>query len=566
MLQRLKITNIALIDSVEINFTNGLNVLSGETGAGKSVIIESLNFVLGAKADKSLIRSGEQECSVTAEFYVAENSNVTNIFSELDIEADDYLIITRKFNLDGKSSIKINGESATVSMIKKFTSALVDVHGQSEHFELLSVTNQLKLLDKIGSTKIIEQKDITTRLYNDLKSINTQIELLGGDENQRAVRLDVLDYQINEINQFDLKDGEEEQLKEIKIKLINQEKINLALSSLKSAVSDEGGISDIIYNVIRMFNPVATVSEEYSAMFERINSIYSEIDDLSSLAQDYLDNLDIGDIDADYVETRLEGIKKLKKKYGADFNEIMQFLEEAEAEKQKLENIDETLSNLLKEQSALKKSLYNEYLKLSNNRKQVANDFEKRIIDELVQLGMKSASFKINFNNFPILEDCKFDSGNGCDKVEFMFSANAGQPLKPMTDVISGGEMSRFMLAIKAQSAKYNSVSTFIFDEIDAGISGNVARVVAEKFVDLSKQVQVIAITHLPQISSMADCNLLIIKEELDGGASTTVKRLNEDEKILEIVRLSGGKIDNQKSIDHAKEIIKLSNEYKNKG
>ncbi len=566
MLQRLKIKNIALIDSVEINFSSGLNVLSGETGAGKSVIIESLNFVLGAKADKSLIRSGEQECFVSAEFYVGKNPIIIDIFNELDIEADESLIITRKFNLDGKSSIKINGESATVSMIRKFTFALVDVHGQSEHFELLSSANQLKLLDKIGGDKIALSKEKVCSLYYKLKNVNAQIEQLGGDESQRAIRLDVLSYQINEISVFDLKEGEEEELLEIRKKLINQEKINNSLNTLKSGISDEGGISDILSNAIRSFSAIASISNEYSIMFERISSAYSELDDISSLAQDYIDNLDIGEIDAEYVESRLEGVKKLKKKYGVDYSQIMQFLAQAKAEKERLENIDETFSKLIKEQEILKNSLYNEYIVLSECRREVAKDFENKIVAELIGLGMKSASFDIRFETLPTLNECKFDSPNGCDKIEYMFSANVGQPLKPMSEVISGGEMSRFMLAIKAQSAKYNEISTFIFDEIDAGISGNVARVVSEKFIDLSKEVQVIAITHLPQISAMADCNLLIIKQEAENKASTTVKKLNEEEKVLEIVRLSGGEVDNQKSIEHAKEIIKLSNQYKSKG
>ena len=565
MLQKLKIKNIALIDNVEIDFSKGLNVLSGETGAGKSVIIESLNFVLGAKADRTLIRAGQEECVVSAEFFVAEKSGIADVFNELDMPCDDYLIITRKFNIDGRSSIKINGETATVSMIKKFTSALVDVHGQSEHFELMSLTNQLKLLDKIGGESLKHAKNDVFTAYNRLKDITSQIDVLGGDEHHRAIRLDVLNYQINEITTFDLKENEEEQLTELRQKFLNQEKITNGLNCLKSAFSDEGGVEDIFSNVMRAFMPISTVSEEYVKMYEKLNDVYAEIEDLSATAQDYIDGMDLSDIDPDYVESRLDGLKKLKKKYGNDFSEIQQFLLNCEEEKEKLENFNETYAKLIIEQENAKKVLYDKYVTLSNIRKTVAKDFEQRIIQELQVLGMKSASFEIEFENSPEFDECRFDSGNGFDKITYMFSANLGQPKKLMSEVISGGEMSRFMLAIKAQSAKYNDVSTFIFDEIDAGISGNVARVVAEKFVDLSKDVQVIAITHLPQISSMADTNLLIVKEEFGDVATTTVKTLSEEDKVFEIVRLSGGEIDNKKSIEHAKEIIKLSKQYKNK-
>ena len=315
MLQKLTIKNVALIDNATIEFSSSFNVLSGETGAGKSVIIESLNFVLGARADKSLIRSGQSECFVCAEFFVGENSSIKEVFASLDIPEDDYLIISRRFNVDGRNTIKINGESATVSMIRKFTTYLVDVHGQSEHFELMSVSNQLKLIDKLGGESLLSVKSKTENIYNEYKNIINSIEELGGDEHQRLIRLDVLNYQINEINQFDLKENEENELMEIRSKLQNQEKIAFALGGLKQIISEESGVSDLLSNGIRAVGGITNLSTDYQELYDRLANVCAEIDDISQSSQNLLDQTDEYEFDADYVENRLDGIKKIKKKY-----------------------------------------------------------------------------------------------------------------------------------------------------------------------------------------------------------------------------------------------------------
>ena len=260
MLQKLTINNVALIDCAEINFKDGLNVLSGETGAGKSVIIESLNFVLGAKADKSLIRSGESECFVKAEFLINDNNSVFSVLEELDIEKDENIILTRKFNVDGKNVIKINGNTVTAGMLRKLTALLVDVHGQSEHFNLLKTSNQLNLIDKFAGEEVSEVKEEISSLFTTYKAVNNEISTLGGgDESQRLIRLDILDYQINEIEQCDLKENEEDELKEIKDKLVYQERIVSALNSVSSAIKNEGGVSDILGNLLRITSSVSNL-------------------------------------------------------------------------------------------------------------------------------------------------------------------------------------------------------------------------------------------------------------------------------------------------------------------
>lgn len=563
MLAKLTVKNFALIENAEIIFTDGMNVLSGETGAGKSVIIESINFVLGGKPDRAFIRHGTEECSVTAEFDVSDNPSIGDIFDELDFDKEDVLIISRKFSLTGKSSVRINGNAATIGMLKKFTSYLIDVHGQSEHFELLSTSNQLKLLDKYGGEEIAAIKNELKSNYNAFRTVNDELEELGGNEDHRLIRLDVLDFQIKEIEDCAVKEGEEENLLAIRERIIQKERLLTALSAVKSAISDEGGVSDILGNAVRSIQSVSQFGQEYEDLYSRLSAVYSETEDISETAGEIEESLSEEGLDPDALEERLEKIKKIKKKYGGSFEEINVFLENAKSEKEKLENFNETAEKLLLESEKLKDVLYKNYASLDNVRRKYAKQLENNVLAELAELKMDKSKFAIVFSALPDKSDCKFDSANGANEVEFFFSANLGEPLKPLSSVISGGEMSRFMLSVKAQSAKYNAISTFIFDEIDAGISGAVAKVVARKLCRISKEVQVIAISHLPQITSFADNNLLIYKHEKDGLTYTSVKKLSDVEKTAEIVRLVGGTTDNASATALAESLICEAEEYK---
>ena len=563
MLQKLSIKNIALIESVEIPFTSGLNVLSGETGAGKSVIIESLNFVLGAKADKSLIRTGETECMVRAEFDVSGNQAITQIFNDFDMDVSDELIVTRKFTIDGRSAIKVNGETVTVGMLKKFTTALLDVHGQSEHFYLLKSANQLNLLDKFAGEKLAEKKAELEKEYSEYKQILKSIDELGGDEESRNLRLGVLEYQINEIENAELKEGEEEQLVSIRDALRNKEKILSVLSLVKSAVDGDGGAGDILSSVERSVIGISSYGAEYSSIADKISALISEMDDITSDVDTQIESLSDNEYDADSVEARLDLIKKLKRKYGSNYADIMAFLSDAQVEKDKLEHFNETAEKLLADKLKKESIIYSLYLDIHKLRISASEIFTNNVLKELSELSIGKANFKVHFEDVPEKADCKFNLANGFDVVEFLFSANLGEPLKTLSSVISGGEMSRFMLAIKAQTAKYNDISTFIFDEIDAGISGNVAKVVAEKFARIAKDVQVIAISHLPQITAMSDNALFIEKVESNGKMVTTVKSLSELEKVNEIIRLVGGNSESVSAREHAKELLKTAKTYK---
>ena len=564
MLNKLTIKNVALIEVAEIDFSAGLNVMSGETGSGKSIILESLNFVLGAKTDKTLIKHNENECFVSAEFNVSDNSNIKEILEDFDIEYDDTLLLSRKLTIDGKNSIKINGQTVNLTMLKKITSHLVDVHGQSEHYNLLSNANQLKLIDTIKCDDINEIKNEISNTYIKYKEILDFLDKSGGDERQRQIKLDVLNFQINEIETANVYDGEEDELLDLKLKLLNQEKILNALGLTKASISEEGGLQDILYNAIKSLSSINDFNDNYKALNDRLNDVYAEITDLENEISFNIDNFNTCDSSLDEVNERLTVIKNIKKKYGDSYNEIIAFLESAIKERDNLINYDKICSEYIISKSKIEKSLYESYIALNKKRKEVSEIFAKNVVIELKKLGMPNANFIVNFNEFPNIEDCDFTK-NGPDKVEFMFSANLGEALKPLSYVISGGEMSRFMLAIKVQSSISSDVSTYIFDEIDAGISGITANVVAQKLYDISKNVQVIAISHLPQISVFADNNLLIEKFESNNKTKTVITKLNDERKITELTRLLGGNLESDLAKQLAKELINSANSYKNK-
>lgn len=553
MLHRLYIKNIALISEAELEFDEHFNVLSGETGSGKSVILDSINFVLGSKADKTMIRYGEQDAIVRAEFFVDENSEAVKKLNDLDIETDGTVSITRKLSLDGRGGIKINGNSVTASMLKSVTQHLVDVHGQSEHFFLLEEDNQLKVIDGIcGEAE--EIKAGLSEYLSEKREIKSKIAELGGNGADRERKLDVLKYQITEIEAANLREGELEELKAKQNIIANTEKILSAVEAVRAILSDDGGCLDSVSSAKHYLNGISSYSEEYSELASRLEGLYAEASDISEAVSDIADGLSFDGREAERIDERITLIKSLQKKYGADECEILKFLENAQNKYDALSDGAAAVEKLNKELEKTDGKIYSLCCKLTKARKKTAESFCKAVTEELKSLNIPDAKFEVEFTGYNE-ETANLNSSNGSDKICFMFSANKGEPLKPLSKVISGGEMSRFMLAVKTQLKDVNGISTYIFDEIDAGISGYTARTVAEKFVKISNSTQILAVSHLPQVCAASSAQFLIYKQEENGKTFTKVKRLDENSKIDEIVRLTGS-VNSEAARRHAIELI----------
>lgn len=554
MLERLVIKNIALIDSADIAFGAGLNILSGETGSGKSVILDSLNFVLGSKADKNMIRYGEAEAYVRGEFTVAPQSAAVKALEELDIESDGEIIITRKYSADGKGNIKINGNTVTAGMLKTVSQHLVDVYGQSEHFALLSEANQLSVIDGLCGELAADIKNALSILISEKRECLRRLKQLGGDSAERARRLDLLSYQLKEIDAAELRDGEEEELIAKRRIIENTEKIASAVSGSLGAIDGDGGVSDGISAARRLMANVSEYGDDYSSVSDRLDAVLAELQDIADMLSDMADGLEFDEADARRVEDRLDLIRNLKKKYGATVEEILAFRAKAGEEYDLLSDSEAVAEKLTKRLEELDESIFGECVKLTELRKNSAESFCRDVESELKSLNISGARFEVSFDEYE-KSSANLTSVNGSDKVKFMFSANKGEPLKPLNKVISGGELSRFMLAMKACLKDLNGISTYIFDEIDAGISGITARSVAEKFTDIAKNTQIIAVSHLPQICAAGDKNFLISKAEQNGGTVTSVREIVGDAKIAEIIRLTGGG-ETEAARQHAAELI----------
>lgn len=554
MLHRLHIKNIALISESDIEFNEKLNVLSGETGSGKSVILDSINFVLGSKADKTMIRFGEQEATVRAEFIVNEKSAAAEKLREYDIETDGEIIITRKLNLDGKSSIKLNGNTVTATMLKSVTQHLVDVHGQSEHFFLLNEDNQLKVIDGICGNPVAEIKRSLADLIGEKRELKAKIAVLGGDESERERKLDILQFQISEIESAELKVGEFEELKAKQNIIANTEKILSALNTAHSLLSDDGGCVDGISSSKHYLNTISSFGDDYEQIALRLENLSDEASDIAETLADLADNLTFDEQEARYIDERLSLIKALKKKYGADEEQILQFLENAKAEYDAISDSAKTINKYEKSILECDQKIYSLCQKLTDLRKSTADKFCKAVTSELKTLNIQNASFEVEFSNYD-RQTANLQSLNGSDTICFMFSANKGEPLKPLSKVISGGEMSRFMLAVKTQLKDLNGISTYIFDEIDAGISGYTAKTVAEKFIKISQNTQILAVSHLPQVCAASSAQFLIYKVEENSKTISKVKRLSPEEKVDEIVRLTGS-VSSEAAVEHAKQLI----------
>lgn len=549
MLSNLQIENIAVIKSASIDFENGFNVMTGETGAGKSIVIDSLNAILGERTSRELIRSGADSASVCAEFQNVGN-NVKNELEKLGIEKDDTLIVSRKLTPDGKNVCRINGMPATVSMLKALGVQLVNIHGQLDNQSLLSPETHCSFIDKLaGSGRELKEFKELYSLYikkeNELKSLNT-------DVNEKNRRLDILNYQIEEIQKADIRPGEKDELTEKLGFLRNAEKVLDLLHTAYAALNGDGempGAADIAADAASKLLSAADYSSDFTETANGVNDAAMNLSAYTEELRDKIYSLDYDPNETERAEERLDVIYRLSQKYGDSEEDILAYLENAEKERDALSFSDERAEQLRAETE----KAYNEALaaakKLSEIRIEAGKKFSADVERELAFLNMPSVKFIVNDSVGKLYE-------NGIDNIEFLLSANAGEEPKPLSKIASGGELSRIMLAIKCVLSELDDIDTLIFDEIDSGVSGRAALKIAAKMKELSKTHQVICVTHLAQIAAFADEHKLISKEEKDGRTYTCITSLDYNGRKYELARIMGGLTVTQSILNSAEELL----------
>jgi DNA repair protein RecN (Recombination protein N) len=570
MLQRLDIKDIALIDSVSIDFTEGLNIMTGETGAGKTIIINSLNAIMGERVSRELIRTGKDKAVICAEFWL--NSSRIDELLELfgiDSEDDGTLIIIREFTTAGKNICRINGTPVTVSMLKSIGQWLADLHGQHDNQSLLRTESHMELLDSFGGKIITELRTRYTNTYSKYIELNKQLKNLELDKMERERRISLLRFQINDIDSADLKDGEEEELIERKALLSNATKICDALSKtyllLYEGEEAEQGAFDKLTSAKLYIDSISNINQNYASYVEKLNDILFSLEDIKNNIRNDRDEIDMDPSHINEIEERLNIIFTLKRKYGAYIREILDYKMDIEKELFNLERGSEVADELIENIANIHLELWNLALQLNEERTKAAQILENNIANEFNDLEMKNSKFEVQniFDTRKNLNDEYQFLSTGLNKIEFMISTNTGEPLKPLSKIASGGEMSRIMLAIKTILADVDQIPTLIFDEVDTGISGIAARKIAEKLSKISMQRQVICITHLPQIAAMGDNNLFIYKETNDNRTLTLVEKLNQDEAVNEVARIAGGFDTVGAAGDYARELIYEARKFK---
>lgn len=549
MLSNLQIENIAVIKSASIDFENGFNVMTGETGAGKSIVIDSLNAILGERTSRELIRSGADSASVCAEFQNV-GDNVKNELEKLGIEKDDTLIVSRKLTPDGKNVCRINGMPATVSMLKALGVQLVNIHGQLDNQSLLSPETHCSFIDKLaGSGREFNEFKELYSLYikkeNELKSLNT-------DVNEKNRRLDILNYQIEEIQKADIRPGEKDELTEKLGFLRNAEKVLDLLHTAYAALNGDGempGAADVAADAASKLLSAADYSSDFTETANGVNDAAMNLSAYTEELRDKIYSLDYDPNETERAEERLDVIYRLSQKYGDSEEDILAYLENAEKERDALSFSDERAEQLRAETE----KAYNEALaaakKLSEIRIEAGKKFSADVERELAFLDMPSVKFIVNDSVGELYE-------NGIDNIEFLLSANAGEEPKPLSKIASGGELSRIMLAIKCVLSELDDIDTLIFDEIDSGVSGRAALKIAAKMKELSKTHQVICVTHLAQIAAFADEHKLISKEEKDGRTYTCIASLDYNGRKYELARIMGGLTVTQNILNSAEELL----------
>ncbi len=563
MLRDLRVKNFALIDEVEINFTEGLNVLTGETGAGKSIIVGALEMLLGGRASTDVIRSDKSSAYIEAVFAPANIREVNKILSQSGIETEgEIILLTREIKLNGRNISRINGQLATLGMIRRICQYFVDIHGQHKHQSLLNAKLHLQLLDEYITGDIAEIKDKIKEYFTEINDIEADLNNKNIDEKEKSRRLDLLNHQIREIKEAGLKEGEYKDLKEKYNKLNNMEEIYKITGNIYEKINGENynniSVLDIMGDLISELKTIKQYDSRIQDFFENLENIFYQLQDMAFEIKNYNQTLEYNREELVKIEERIDLINTLKRKYGDNVKEILDYLQELEQEVNELESRDKLIIKLKEKKEKLILKYEKQAQILSKIRKEQAKKLEKNIKNELKDLAMENTLFKIDFAEKNVSED-------GTDKVEFLIRTNPGEDLKSLVNIASGGELSRIMLALKTIIAEIDKVDTLIFDEVDKGVGGKTAQKMAEKMVKISKKRQIICITHLPQIASMADNHIFISKKTEKGRTHTIINNLKKNEKKKELARMLGGVKMTDTTLKHAQEMLEMAEKQKNK-
>jgi len=560
MLLQLNIMNFALIESLSINFEQGFSVLSGETGAGKSILIDAINYVLGGKFNKNLIRTGESKTYVEAIFTI-DTKNSKDALEQMEIDYEDTVFISRETFQSGKSIAKVNGKSMLLSKVKHISKNLLDIHGQHDNHNLLDKVNHIFYVDSFGSDRIHKVLEDYNNEYTKMTVIRNKIHKLEGNEGQREKRIDFLNYQLEEIKTANLKIGEDEELLEKYAIVSNAENMERHLSKSYQLLytTDEENTS-VFYNLaiaIKELRGIEKHMEKIKLITDSIEESYFNIEENISDLRDLKENIYYDEKELEYMNSRINQINICKKKYGSTIKEIYDYREKITIECDELTNSSELIISLKKERVRIEKEMKIIADEIHKIRCDIAKELQNKIKDELDYIGLQKSKFYIE-----VKEQDEFYE-NGCDKVEFCISTNPGEPLNPLEDIVSGGELSRIMLALKTVFVDKDEIPTVIFDEIDTGISGRIAQCVAEKMYLISLNHQILCVTHLPQIASMADTNYLISKNVINEKTYTNIIKMNEVEKQQEIARMIGGIEVTKLTLENSKEMINMAKKQK---
>lgn len=555
MLELLHIENIAIIEAADIEFAPGFNALTGETGAGKSIVIDSLSAVLGQRTSRELIRTGAEKAFVSAAF----SGMAPELTEELGIqpEADGTLLLQREIQTDGKNVCRVNGRPVTVGQLRALGARLLNIHGQHDGQQLLDEEQHIVYLDSFGR---VESLAITyAEKYKNFTDIRRQIGALQMDEAEKARRVDTLQYQIEELRRAKLKPGEEEELTARRGMLRNAEKFLDAVAGADYALNGDdsgGGALSALRQAQDALSGVRHLDDAFGQLYERLGEAYSEVYDIAATVEDKRGELDVSPGELDRVESRMDLLYRLKKKYGATVEDMLDYQARCEAELAQIEDAGDTLVRLEQALSKAEKEARQAAQALSDARKAAAEQLTAQILTELQQLDMGKIRFAVDFAEKPLDSD-------GMDTVRFLMSANVGEELRPIHKIASGGELARIMLAMKNVLSEQDHVGTMVFDEVDTGVSGRAAQKVAEKMARISRRKQVLCVTHLPQLAAMADTHFSVEKGERGGRTYTEVRRLDREQRRQELARLTGGSHVSQTMLDGAEELLVQAEKFR---